>query len=315
MKIAVLDDYQHAAVASADWSLLGPDAELVFLHEPLGEHAAEQLADAEVIVAMRERTAFPAALLQRLPRLRLLVTTGMRNASIDLAACDAQGVTVCGTASDPLLAAEQAWALVLALYKRIPGNDADTRRGHWQTSLGRSVRGDTLGVIGLGKLGAALARYGQAFGMRVLAWSPHLTPERCAVHGVTYATKADLLAQSDVVSLHLVLSASTRHILAADDFARMKPQAYLVNTSRGGLVDEAALCVALQSGQLGGAGLDVFAEEPLPASAPILRAPHTVLSPHMGYVSAQNYQTYYGQAIEDILAWQADTPIRVLRAT
>lgn len=314
MKIAVLDDYQHAAADSADWSRLGPQADVTFLHAPLGDNAPVVLADYDVIVAMRERTPFAATLLRQLPHLRLLVTTGMRNHAIDLAACQAQGVTVCGTASDPLLASEQAWALVLALYKRVATNDADTRAGRWQTGLGRSLRGETLGVVGLGKLGAAVARYGQAFGMRVLAWSPNLTPARCAEHNVTYATKEDLFTQADVISLHLVLSESTRHIVGAADLARMGSHAFLVNTSRGGLIDEAALCEALAQGRLGGAGLDVFTREPLPPDAPILQAPRTVLSPHMGYVSAQNYQTYYGQAIEDILAWQADTPLRVLTA-
>lgn len=312
MKIAVLDDYQHVAAQSTDWSRLGAQAEVTFLHAPLGDAAAEVLAPFDVIVAMRERTPFPAELLRQLPRLRLLVTTGTRNRAIDLAACQAQGVPVCGTASDPLLAAEQAWALVLALYKRVAANDADTRAGRWQTGLGRSLRGDTLGVLGLGKLGAAVARYGQAFGMRVLAWSPNLTPERCAEHGVAYASKADLFAQADVISLHLVLSDSTRHVVGAADLARMKAGAFLVNTSRGGLVDEDALCSALAQGRIGGAGLDVFSQEPLGTDAAILSAPNTVLSPHMGYVSAQNYQTYYGQAVEDILAWQADSPVRVL---
>ncbi len=314
MKIAVLDDYQHVARASTDWTRLGPAVSVDFLHEPLGAAAAERLADYDILVAMRERTPFPAELLRRLPRLRLLVTTGMRNQAIDLAACEAQGVVVCGTAGDPQLAAEQAWALVLALYKQIPLNDAAIRRGAWQTDLGRTVRGQTLGLLGLGKLGQVVGGFGKAFGMRVIAWSPNLTAERCADAGVEYADKGAFFAQADVVSVHMVLSASTRHLIGAAELAAMKPTAFVVNTSRGPLIDEAALAAALQAGRLGGAGLDVFDAEPLPAHAAILQAPRTVLSPHVGYATQENYRTYFDHAVQDILAWRAGAPVRQLSA-
>mgnify|MGYP002403296442 CR=1 FL=1 len=314
MNVGVLDDYQNVAAQCADWSRLGPDARVRFFstHVDDSDELVAMLQPFEVLVAMRERTPFPAAVLARLPRLHLLVTTGMRNASIDLAACERHGVTVCGTGSNPLLAAEQAWAMVMALHKQIVANDHAVRRGAWQTGLGQTLSGLTLGVLGLGRLGAEMARLGKAFGMDVIAWSPNLTPERCAPHGVQYVSKAGLFAQADVISIHMVLTEQTHQLVGAAELAAMKPSAYLVNTSRGGLVDEAALCRALADGLIAGAALDVFEREPLPADAPILQAPNTVLSPHVGYASWQNYRTYYGDAIEDILAWQAGAPVRVL---
>ncbi|GAA5231669.1 D-2-hydroxyacid dehydrogenase family protein [Verticiella sediminum] len=313
MHIAVLDDYQDAARRAADWSRI-PGASLQCFHDSLADTDAltARLQPFEVIVAMRERTRFDAALLARLPQLKLLVTTGMRNAAIDLETCARRGIIVCGTGSNPLLAAEQAWAMILGLYKDTASNDAALRQGTWQPSVGRTVAGNTLGVVGLGKLGAAVARYGKAFGMRVLAWSPNITAERCAEQGVELADKATLFAQSDVVSLHLVLGPATRHIVGATELRWMKPDAFLVNTSRGALLDEAALCEALAEGRIAGAALDVYEREPLPREAAILRAPRTLLSPHVGYVSRENYRQYYTDAVEDILAWRRGEPIRTL---
>jgi phosphoglycerate dehydrogenase-like enzyme len=313
MRICVLDDYQAVASQCADWSSLGSDTTVDFITAPIRPaEASTRLGNYDVIVAMRERMAFPATLLRQLPQLRLLVTTGPRNRSIDMQACSALGITVCGTRSDALLAAELAWALILAIYKGIPANDTDIRAGRWQATVPSSVQGSTLGLIGLGKLGQRLARFAQAFDMNVLAWSPNLTAERCEPFGVEFVNKQTLLERADIVSLHLVLSEATRHIIGASDLAAMKPSAYLVNTSRGGLIDEAALCIALHQKTIAGAALDVFEQEPLPLDADILKAPNTILSPHLGYVSWQNYQTYFVDVVEDIRSWQAGTPQRVL---
>ncbi len=313
MRIAVLDDYQDVARHCGDWDVLGPDASVKFFNAPIRNGVlAGQLKAHDVIVAMRERTPFPAALLKNLPNLRLLVTTGPRNRAIDVAACVDLGITVCGTRSDPQLAAEHTWALIMALYKNVVENDAATRAGAWQPNIGRSLRGSTLGLLGLGKLGQRVAEFGKLFGMHVIAWSPNLTPERCAPFGVESASRQGLFERADVVSIHMVLSESTRHIVAALELGWMKETAYLVNTSRGALVDEQALCEALQVGAISAAGLDVFEEEPLPADAPIRLAPNVLFSPHVGYVSWENYQTYYGDAIENILQWRAGTPVRVL---
>lgn len=313
MRVAILDDYQAVAHDCADWSLLGETSQIEFFteHIPPAERA-ERLGPYDVIVAMRERTPFPRALLEQLPRLRLLVTTGPINRAIDVAAANAQGITVCGTRSDPLLAAELAWALVMALYKHTVGNDAAMRAGRWQPHMPWTLRGTTLGLVGLGKLGQRMACFAQAFGMRVIAWSPNLTPERCAPFNVECVSKEALFEQADVVSVHMVLSESTRHLIDAALLARMKPTAFFVNTSRGALVDESALIKALTEKRIAAAALDVFDLEPLPADAAILQVPNLLLSPHVGYMSWQNYRSYYGDAVEDILQWQAGNPVRVL---
>lgn len=313
MNICVLDDFQGVARRCANWDGLGDSANVTFLTEHIPQaDLVERLTQYDVIVAMRERTRFPAALLRQLTNLRLLVTTGPRNKAIDLAACRELGITVCGTRSDPFLAAEHAWAMVMALFKRVAPNDADLRSGRWQPALSSSMNGGVIGLIGLGKLGQRMARYAQAFDMEVIAWSPNLTAERCAPFGVRYVQKTELLGRADVVSVHMVLDESTRHIVAEQDLRHMKKSAYLVNTSRGGLVDESALCDALHEKRLAGAALDVFDIEPLPADSAVLRAPNMLLSPHVGYVSWQNYQIYYGDAVADIEQWLAGSPVRVL---
>ncbi|MCP3169664.1 D-2-hydroxyacid dehydrogenase family protein [Myxococcus qinghaiensis] len=316
MRVAILDDYLDVARTSADWSLLPAGFEPRFFREPLaGEDAVAQALQAfEVIVAMRERTAFPASLLARLPRLRLLVTTGMRNAAIDLDACQRQGITVCGTGAVGAPAAELTWALILALLKRIPAEDQSLRSGGWQTGLTETVSGKRLGVVGLGKLGTQVAKVGLAFGMDVVAWSPRLTAERAEAAGARLVDKAALFATSDVVTLHLVLGERTQGVVGAAELGAMKRSAYLVNTSRAGLLDEEALLSALRERRIAGAGLDVFSVEPLPREHPLRFLPNTVLTPHLGYVTRENHAVYYRDAVEDILAWSQGRPVRLLGA-
>lgn len=313
-RVAILDDYQGVALRMADWSSLpgGTEVEVFRDHLPDLGAVAARLADFEVVVAMRERTPFPRVLLERLPRLRLLVTTGMRNAAIDLPAAGERGIVVCGTAGLPYPTAELAWGLILSLVRRIPVEDRATREGRWQVSLGLGLNGKTLGVVGLGTLGARVARVGRAFEMQVLAWSQNLTPDRAAAVGASLVARDELLARSDVVSIHLVLSERTRGLIGARELALMKPSAYLVNTSRGPLVDEKALVQALRDGAIAGAGLDVFDEEPLALDHPLRHLPNTVITPHLGYVTEETYRVFYTEALEDTQAYLRGEPIRVL---
>jgi phosphoglycerate dehydrogenase-like enzyme len=309
-RIAVLDDYQRVAHRFADWSRLA-EHEVTFFHEPLAD-VASALEPFEIVCAMRERTPFPAGLFPHLPNLRLLVTTGMRNAAIDLAAAAQHGVTVCGTKALGSPTAELAWGLILALARRIPQEDRALREGGWQSTVGVGLEGKTLGIVGLGRLGSSVARVGAAFGMRLVAWSEHLTAERAAECGAELATKDELLRTADVVTIHLVLGDRTRGLIGSRELALMKPTAFLVNTSRGPIVDEAALLAALETGAIAGAGLDVYDREPLPADHPLRRAPNTVLTPHLGYVTEETYRVFYEQTVEDIEAFLAGTPVRVL---
>ena len=315
LRIAVLDDYQDVALAMAEWSQL-PDARIEAFRDHLDdrEALAARLAPFEVVVAMRERTPFPRALLERLPALRLLVTTGMGNAAIDVAAAHERGVTVSGTGGLPHPTAELAWALILALARQIPREDGSVRAGGWQVTLGRGLSGSTLGVLGLGNLGSQVARIGVAFGMDVIAWSEHLTAERAAECGARLVAKDELLERADVVTIHLKLSARTRGLLGARELGLMRPGAYLVNTSRGPIVDEPALIEALERGAIAGAGLDTFDVEPLPADHPLRRLPNTVLTPHVGYVTEDTYRRFYGDAVEDVAAFLRGEPLRVLGA-
>jgi phosphoglycerate dehydrogenase-like enzyme len=309
-RIAVLDDYQHVAQRFADWSRLR-EHEVTFFHEPLGD-PAQALQGFEVVCAMRERTAFPAELFDRLPGLRLLVTTGMRNASVDMDAAVAHGVTVCGTQVPSTPTAELTWGLILALARRIPVEDTGMRAGAWQTTVGVDLTGKTLGIVGLGRLGSIVARYGAAFGMRLVAWSQNLTAERAAECGAELVTKEALFSGADVVTIHLVLSRRTRGLVGARELGLMKPTAFLVNTSRGPIVDEVALREALGTGTIAGAGIDVYDREPLPADHPLRRAPNTVLTPHLGYVTENAYRVFYGQTVEDVEAFLAGNPVRVI---
>ncbi|MFF4395034.1 D-2-hydroxyacid dehydrogenase family protein [Streptomyces sp. NPDC001480] len=313
---AVLDDYQGAALHLADWSPLAGQVEVRALREHLTDRDAlvAELADCEIIVAMRERTPFDAELLRRLPRLRLLVTTGMRNASIDLATAAAQGVTVCGTASSSTPPVELTWALILGLARHVTAENRALREGGpWQSTVGQDLHGRTLGLLGLGKIGTRVARVATGFGMDVLAWSENLTAERAADAGARLATgKKDLLSRSDFVSVHLVLSDRTRGLLGEAELRAMRPHAYLVNTSRAAIVDGGALLRALRDGWIAGAGLDVFETEPLPADDPLRSLPNVLATPHLGYVSEENYRTFYTQAVEDITAFLAGAPVRAL---
>ena len=314
-RVAILDDYQHVARRMADWSSLPPGTELVVFADHLKDAGAvaARLADFEAVVAMRERTAFPRALLERLPKLKLLVTTGMRNASIDVAAATARGIVVCGTAGLPYPTAELTWGLILALVRRIPAEDRATREGRWQISCGLGLNGKTLGVIGLGGLGSRVAKVGRAFEMDVIAWSQNLTEARAAEVGAKLVAKDELLARADVASIHLVLSDRTRGLIGARELSLMKRTAYLINTSRGPIVDESALVAAVRKGTIAGAGLDVYDDEPLAIDHPLRDLPNTVITPHLGYVTEEGYRIFYGQALEDVKAWLAGQPLRVLR--
>jgi len=314
VRVAVLDDYQHVALPMADWSVLPADVEVQVFSDHLTDQDAlvERLKNFEIIMAMRERTSFPRSLLERLPALRLLTTTGMRNAAIDLQAATDCGVVVCGTGGVLSPTAELTWGLILALLRYIPREDQATRAGQWQVSMGIGLQGKVLGVVGLGNLGSQVATVGKAFQMPVIAWSQNLTAERAAQIGATLVSKDELLSQSDIVTIHLVLSQRTRGLLGARDLALMKPTAYLVNTSRGPIVDEPALIAALQQKTIAGAALDVFDEEPLPLDHPLRRLDNTVITPHLGYVTAETYRIFFGQTVENIQAFLNGAPVRVI---
>ena len=316
-RCAILDDYQNVALSAADWSKVSGDLEIQVFNAHLGatDKVIAALQGFEIVCAMRERTAFPRDVIEKLPQLKLLITTGMRNASIDVAAAKARGVVVCGTPAVGSPTSGIAIGLMLELTPRIGYENARMKAGvPWQTTIGLDLEGLTLGVLGLGKLGARTARIAQAFGMKVIAWSQNLTPEKCQEAGVAYAGKEDLFRQADIVSIHLVLSDRTRGLIGARELGLMKPSAYLVNTSRGPIVDETALVHALGNGTIAGAGLDVFDEEPLPPDHPLRHLSNTVITPHLGYVTEETYRLFYAQAVEDIVAFLAGQPIRVLRS-
>lgn len=316
MRIAILDDYQNAAYAMADWSRLA-DCHLDNSRQHFSQPGALEdfLADAEVVVAMRERTAFSAATFDALPKLRLLVTTGMVNASIDMEAAAARSIVVCGTPGGGTATAELAFGLLLSLARNIPGEVAAFREGNaqWQQSVGIELAGRRLAIAGFGRLGKSMAGYGQAFGMKVSAWSRSLTEDEAQQSGIRRsASLDDLLGEADVLSLHLPLNDNTRGLLDADRLARLPRGSILLNTSRGQLVDEAALIEALSSGQIGGAGLDVFDTEPLPLNHPLRQLPNVIATPHLGYVTEEVYRKYFEGAVDAIVAWRSGSPIRVL---
>ena len=313
-KVAVLDDYQNVARDMAEWDSLPSDVSVDFYQDHLSadDDVARRLELYEIVLAMRERTPFTRTLFSRLPNLRLLITTGMRNASIDMNAAAEHGVTVCGTDGLPYPTAELTWALILALARKVPTEDAATRNGEWQVTMGEGLQGKTLGVIGLGRLGSQVAKIGGAFGMSLVAWSQNLTAARAAEFGARLVSKDELLGESDFVTIHLVLSDRTRGLLGERELSLMKRSAYLVNTSRGPIVDESALISALESGAIAGAGLDVFDIEPLPLDHKLRTLPNTVLTPHMGYVTEETYRIFYGDAVEDIAAFLSGNSVRVL---
>lgn len=317
LKLAILDDYQNATLKAADWSGLDGDVEITVFDKHLGWDEAviaKALAPFDILVCMRERTRFPASQIDMLPNLKMMVTTGMRNLAIDMDHAKAKGIVIAGTQMLPYPAAEHAVAMITDLYKKISKESRVMRDGGWQGYVSESLNGKTLGVLGLGKLGARVAKFGLAMEMDVIAWSQNLTPERCAEVGVRYVDKDEFFASSDVISIHLVLSGRTEGLVGAAEFARMKSSSYLVNTSRGPIVDEAAMIEALTNGKIAGAGIDVFDVEPLPIDHPLRSIKSAVLTGHTGYVVKELYEVVYGEAVENVTSWIKGAPVRVLNA-
>jgi len=312
MRVAVLDDYQGVALQMADWSpVLARGSVDVFRdHVTDPGELVDRLAPYDVVVLMRERTPIPAQVIDALPQLKLIVSTGRRNPVLDVAAAKARGITVCGTRGLSTAPAELTWALILGLARNLVREVGNIAAGRWQTTVGLDLAGRTLGVLGLGRIGSQVAAVGKAFGMNVLAWSEHLTEERAGACGATAVPLGRLLAQSDLVTVHLVLSDRTRGLLGERELAAMRPTALLVNTSRGPIVDQRALVAALTAGRLGGAGLDVYDEEPLPFDHPLRSTPRTLLTPHIGYVTEEVYRLFYGDVVEDIVAFLQGAPVR-----
>jgi phosphoglycerate dehydrogenase-like enzyme len=315
-RCAVLDDYQNVARKFADWGRIAADVDVAVFNRPMGrpDEVHRALQDFHIVCMMRERTPFRRNTIEALPNLKLLITTGARNASIDMAAAAERGITVCGTGSFGNPTAGIAFGLILELTRRIGYEHSRLKSGElWQTTLGPDIEGKTLGIIGLGKLGLRVAGVAKAFGMKVIAWSPNLTPERCREAGVEYASKDDLFRNADIVTVHLQLGERSRGLVTAKEFGLMKPTAYIVNTARGPIIDEKALVAALDERRIAGAGLDVFDVEPLPLDHPFRRMDNVVITPHLGYVSQQNYQHYFPDIVEDIRAFIDGTPVRVIK--
>ncbi|HEX7789554.1 MAG TPA: D-2-hydroxyacid dehydrogenase family protein [Afipia sp.] len=315
LRAAILDDYQNVALTFADWSPLKDKVDITVFDKPFAspEETVRALQDFEIVCAMRERTPFRRETLSALPKLKLLLTSGMRNASFDMEAAKERGIVVCGTGGAGNATAGLTIGLMLELTRRIGFENARMHAGEpWQITMGQDLEGMTLGVVGLGKLGTKVAAIAKALGMNVIAWSQNLTMEACAAAGVRYATKDELFASADIVTIHVILSKRTRGLIARGDLERMKPTAYLVNAARGPIVDEAALLDVLQTRKIAGAGLDTFSQEPLPADHPLRKLDNVVLTPHLGYVTENNYRRYYGDMVEDIAAWLNGEPVRVM---
>jgi phosphoglycerate dehydrogenase-like enzyme len=315
LRCAILDDYQNVVLKIADWSKVKGDVDFTVFNEHLGgpDKVIAALKGFQIIIAMRERTGFPKQVIEALPDLKLLISTGLRNASIDVEAAKARGVTVCGTPAFGSPTSGIAIGLMLELTRHIGYENARMHAGvPWQSTIGFDLEGMTLGVLGLGKLGVRTANIAKAFGMKVIAWSQNLTPEKCQEAGVGYVSKDDLFRQSDFVSIHVVLSQRSRGLVGAKEIGLMKPSAFLINTSRGPIVDEAALLAALRDKKIGGAGLDTFDIEPLPLDHPLRKLDNSVITPHLGYVSEQNYRHYFAGAVEDIRGFLDGKPVRVM---
>lgn len=313
LRCAVLDDYQNVALTLADWTMDG--MEVTVFNTALGtqDQVIEALQDFDIVCVMRERTPFPRAVIEALPRLKLIVTTGLRNAAIDVSAARDHNVIVCGTQSAAHPTAELVFAHLLEFNRKVGYENARMKACiPWQTTLGRDLDGKTLGLIGLGRLGSRVAGIARAFNMNVIAWSQNLTPEKCEGTGATYASKDDLFATADYVSVHVQLSERTTGLIGATDLARMKPTAFLVNTSRSPIINEAALIAALRQGKIAGAGLDVFEPEPLALDHPLRSIERAQITPHLGYVTEDNYRLSYGQVVEDIAGFVSGHPIRVI---
>ena len=315
LRCAILDDYQNVALQLADWTPLADRIDVTVFDKPLAsaDEAIAALQDFEIVCAMRERTPFPRAAFEALPKLKLLITSGLRNAAIDLEAARAHDVVVCGTAMVGNPTAGLTIGLMLELTRKIGFENARMKAGErWQVTVGEDVAGKTLGIVGLGKLGSQVGEIARALGMKTIAWSTNLTPEASDKAGVTYATKEELFAKADIITIHLVLSVRSRGLVGRDDLARMKPSAYLINTARGPIVDEAALLETLQAGRIAGAGLDTYSVEPLPQDSPLRKLDNVVITPHLGYVTAENYQRIYREMIEGIEGWLKGEPLRKL---
>lgn len=316
LRCAVLDDYQNVALTSADWGPLMDQVEIQTFNNYMGseEKVIQELQNFDIVVLMRERTPFPEKVISQLPNLKLLITSGMRNASIDLKAAEKNGIIVCGTEGSSNPPTELTWALILGLSRQlVTENNALRSNRNWQSTVGLDLHGRTLGLLGLGKIGTRMAEIAQAFGMNVMAWSENLTQEKAEKHGVIWAeTKEQLLAQSDIVSIHLVLSDRTRNLIGQAEFQLMKSSALLINTSRAGIVDQEAMVEALQSGVIAGAGLDVYEQEPLPVNHVMRTLPNVLATPHLGYVTRGNYEIYYNHTVENIAMFLKGTPIRQL---
>ena len=315
LKAAILDDYQGVALKFADWSAIARDVEVKVFDKPFASQAEtiKALRGFGIVAGMRERTPFPRAVIEALPDHKLLITPGARNNSFDVKAATERGVTVCGTGSVGNPTVGVVFGLMLELTRHIGFENARMKAGEsWQVTIGHDLEGLTLGIVGLGKLGQKVANVGKAFGMNVIAWSQNLTPEKAKEAGVDYASREDLFAKSDFVSIHLVLSDRSRGLITADDLGRMKNSAHLINTARAPIVDQAALLKALQDKSIGGAGLDVFEVEPLPTNHPYRKLDNVVLTPHLGYVSEQNYRKYFPDIVECIRAFVDGKPVRVI---
>jgi phosphoglycerate dehydrogenase-like enzyme len=313
-RLAIIDDYEKLALSMGNWESLSPGVQTdAFSDHLVGEEAlVKRLLPYDIVMIMRERTPFLRNIIEKLPNLKLLITSGPRNHSVDLAACSESGIVVCGTGSRKSPPTEQTWALMLALLKKIIHADGRTRKGIWGGDATVELADKTLGVLGLGRLGETVSRVAQAFGMKVIAWSQNLTAERAAELGAARVEKDELFKTADIVTIHLVLSDRTRGIVGAREIGLMKPTAYIINTSRGPIIEEAALVDALKNLRIAGAGIDVYDVEPLPPDHPLLKLNNTVLSPHLGYVTQENFKTYYTQAVENVAAWLDGQPIRVL---
>jgi D-3-phosphoglycerate dehydrogenase len=316
-RCAILDDYQNVALRLGDWSRIARPADVTVFKHPLGrpEQVIAALKDFAIVCLMRERTLFGRQVIENLPNLKLIVASGMRNAAIDMHAAAERNVTVCGTASLGHPTAELTFGLMLELARQIGRESARMKSGvPWQTTLGIDLAGKTLGIVGLGKLGSRVAAIARALEMRILAWSQNLTEQQCRNAGARLVSKDELFRQADIVTVHLQLSERTHGLIGAQEFSLMKPSAFLINTSRGPIVQEAALLEALRTRRIAGAGIDVYDVEPLPLDHPLRQIDNVVLTPHLGYVTEDNYRRFYGEMIEDIRAWLDGAPIRVIKA-
>ena len=314
MKLAILDDYQGTARDMADWSELPAGVEVTFFHDHIVDEnqLVERLKDFDMVQGMRERTPFPSSVLSRLPNLRLLITTGRRNASFDIEAASELGITVCGTNGGGEGPTELTWGLILAMLRHIPEEDQRSRAGSWGTTIGVGIKGKTLGLIGLGHMGSLVAKVATAFDMNIIAWSQNMTQERAEECGATLVDKETLFKESDIVSIHLVLSDRTRGLVGASDLALMKPSAYIVNISRGPIIDEKALIDVLERKAIAGAALDTFDIEPLPKDHPLFKTPNTLICPHLGYVIDDSYEAFYAGVIENVRAFTSGEPVRTI---